>query len=160
MTWLGRGVSVARVNATSTGDNTVVSGAAGKQMLVTGYTLTPTAGGLVTVKSSGGTVLAELQFVVSVTATTALTYSGSVDSPAFLTASVKAWSSTCRPGRSSRGTSRTSWSGNAALDDEGREATCMVTVNDTAKDEFMDRVSSGRGDHCDCALSDGDAWCS
>ena len=34
----------------------------------------------------GGTVIAELQFVVSVTATTALTYSGSVDSPAFLTA--------------------------------------------------------------------------
>lgn len=76
-----RDVKTVRVNADADGDNVVLAGIAGKVIRVTGYELTSTnaAAAIAVVKSSGGAVLAELQFGVN----GALEYAGSANSPAF-----------------------------------------------------------------------------
>ena len=72
-------IQFARVNASADGDNTVVAAVAGKKIRVLGYNLTSRTAGLLTIKSSTTSTLAELDLV----ADTAVPYSG--PAPAFET---------------------------------------------------------------------------
>lgn len=76
-----RDVRTVRVNADADGDNVILAGVPGKVIRVVGYDLTSTnaAAAIAVVKSSGGGVLAELQFAVN----GGSSYAGSADSPAF-----------------------------------------------------------------------------
>lgn len=79
-------IKFVRVNATADGDNTVVAGVASKKLRVLGYVLTVTAAGLVAVKSSTTTILAEL----SCDANGGASYAGGLYAPAFETAAGEA----------------------------------------------------------------------
>lgn len=71
----------ARVNATSDGANTVVTGTAGKRIVVLGYAINANAAGVVTIQDSAGSpgVLASFEFVDGGGAA----YAGSENAPAF-----------------------------------------------------------------------------
>ena len=72
-------IQFARVNASTDGDNTVVAAVAAKKIRVLGYALTSRTAGLLTIKSSTTSTLAELDIV----ADTPFTYDG--PAPAFET---------------------------------------------------------------------------
>lgn len=72
-------IQFARVNASTDGDNTVVAAVAAKKIRVLGYNLTSRTAGLLTVKSSTTSTLAELDLV----ADTPVPYGG--PAPAFET---------------------------------------------------------------------------
>lgn len=71
----------ARVNSTSDGDNTVISGVAGKRIVVTGYAMVANAAGVITVQDSAGTpgVLASFELPDS----GGVSYAGGPECPAF-----------------------------------------------------------------------------
>ena len=83
-------VQTVRVNANAIGDSTVVAATASQRIWVLSYGLTATGGGTLAIKSGSSTTLAEIVFVVSITIATAVTFAGSLDSPAFVTAAGEA----------------------------------------------------------------------
>lgn len=69
-----------RVNATADGSNTVITGTAGKKIVVLGYAFNVNAAGVITVQDSGTpTVLASFEFTDGGGAS----YAGSEGAPAF-----------------------------------------------------------------------------
>ena len=84
------GVRTVRVNVNASGDTTVVAATAGQRIWVLSYGLTATGGGTLGIKSGASTTLAEIVFVVSITISTAVTFAGSLESPAFVTATGEA----------------------------------------------------------------------
>lgn len=76
------GVEFARINATSDGDNTVITGRSGERIVVLGYAVNTNAAGVVAFQDSAASpgVLASFEFVDGGGAT----YAGSTDCPAFV----------------------------------------------------------------------------
>jgi hypothetical protein len=73
-----------RVNATADGDNAVITAVTGKKILVTGYVLTVTLAGLISVQDTAGSPVVHAQF--SLATNGGVSYAGSLESAAFLTA--------------------------------------------------------------------------
>jgi hypothetical protein len=71
----------ARINATSDGDNTVITGAAGQKIVVLGYSINVNAAGVVTWQDSAVSpvIFASYEFVDGGGAS----YAGTADAPAF-----------------------------------------------------------------------------
>jgi hypothetical protein len=69
----------ARVNATSDGDNTVISATAGKQITVIGYAIGVNAAGVITFQDTANTVAASFEL----TDGGGVSFAGSFECPAF-----------------------------------------------------------------------------
>lgn len=86
----------ARINATSDGDNTVISGVADKSIVVLGYAINANAAGVVTLQDSAGTANVHASF--ELTDGGSVSFAGGTNCPAFRVAKGNGFEVNCAAG--------------------------------------------------------------